>query len=114
MMDFGSAGFHRGMWRQVLFWSKRPEEPLPTFRANRPAFSEGRWLPQTDASIKRWFRNFGGAHMDFGDQKQWIVLIQKSPRGPFTETEVNQLIDEGVVRTTDLGFQFDPQNPKTN
>ena len=46
--------------------------------------------------------------------KQYIVLINKSPRGPFTESEVKRLIDESIVRRTDVAFEVDLNNPKAS
>lgn len=38
-------------------------------------------------------------------QKRWIVLINKSPRGPFTKNEIEYLLVEGVVRRNDVAFE---------
>lgn len=36
---------------------------------------------------------------------RWIVLIQKSPKGPFTTAELESLITQGLVRRNDVAFQ---------
>lgn len=38
-------------------------------------------------------------------EKRWIVLINKSPRGPFTQEEVKYLLEEGLVRRNDVAFE---------
>jgi len=42
-----------------------------------------------------------------GEEQKWVVLIQKKPRGPFTEHEINRLLDEGIVSRTDLAIRID-------
>lgn len=36
--------------------------------------------------------------------KRWIVLLNKVPRGPLTETEIRALLKEGIVRHNDIAF----------
>lgn len=42
--------------------------------------------------------------MSDSNQKKWIILINKSPRGPFIETEIRDLLKQGIVRHNDLAF----------
>jgi hypothetical protein len=37
-------------------------------------------------------------------QNKWIILLNKSPRGPFVEAEVKGLLKQGIVRHNDLAF----------
>lgn len=41
------------------------------------------------------------------NQRRWVVLIQKKPRGPLTENEINTLITQGLLLSNDLGFEWD-------
>jgi hypothetical protein len=45
-------------------------------------------------------------------QFRWIILVNKSPRGPLTETEVRALLAQGVVRHNDLAYRVDAEDPK--
>jgi hypothetical protein len=36
---------------------------------------------------------------------RWIVLVQKTPKGPFTTEELQSLIEQGLVRRNDVAFQ---------
>jgi len=36
--------------------------------------------------------------------KKWIILLNKSPRGPFSEDEIKELMTQGLLRPNDLGF----------
>jgi hypothetical protein len=38
------------------------------------------------------------------NQNKWIILINKSPRGPFVESEVKELLKKGIIRHNDLAF----------
>ncbi|NBX76057.1 MAG: DUF4339 domain-containing protein [Proteobacteria bacterium] len=38
------------------------------------------------------------------NQNKWIILLNKSPRGPFIEAEVKDLLKKGIVRHNDLAF----------
>lgn len=38
--------------------------------------------------------------------KRWVVLIQKKPRGPLSEAEVQALFIKGLVRANDLAFEI--------
>jgi len=42
--------------------------------------------------------------MAVSNQKKWIILLNKSPRGPFVEAEVKDLLRQGIVRHNDLAF----------
>lgn len=42
-------------------------------------------------------------------QKQWIVLLNKSPRGPFTAAEIHSLIAQKVIRHNDVAYLI-PEN----
>lgn len=37
-------------------------------------------------------------------KKRWIVLVDKSPRGPFTEEEINDLLKQQLLQRNDLAF----------
>lgn len=39
---------------------------------------------------------------------RWIVLLNKSPKGPLTTLEVKTLVDRQILRLNDLGFQIGP------
>lgn len=39
----------------------------------------------------------------------WILLVQKSPKGPFTLTEVNALLEKGIIRRNDLALKMEPK-----
>lgn len=43
-------------------------------------------------------------------QKRWVVILNKSPKGPLTETEVKTLIDQKFLRLNDLAFEVAPDN----
>ncbi|MFM8270470.1 MAG: hypothetical protein ACKN9V_09810, partial [Pseudomonadota bacterium] len=43
-------------------------------------------------------------------QSQWVILINKSPRGPFVETEIKELLQKGTLRHNDLAFLV-PETP---
>jgi hypothetical protein len=45
-------------------------------------------------------------------QNRWILLINKTPRGPLTELEVKTLLRDGHVRINDIAFKLSPENPK--
>ena len=45
---------------------------------------------------------------------RWIVLIQKIPKGPFTTTELESLIEQGLVRRNDVAFQMLEGSTKAN
>jgi len=38
--------------------------------------------------------------------KQWIVLLNKTPRGPFSENDIKELLRQGTLRPNDLGFEL--------
>ncbi len=42
----------------------------------------------------------------------WILLVQKSTKGPFALSEVSELLDKGVIRRNDLALKIDPDAPK--
>lgn len=42
--------------------------------------------------------------MDANKKKRWIVLVNRSPRGPFLEKELHQLIDQRVIRPNDIAY----------
>lgn len=44
------------------------------------------------------------------NQKQWIILLNKSPRGPFSQDEISELIKQGILRHIDLAFLV-PEKP---
>ena len=44
--------------------------------------------------------------------KTWILILQKSPRGPFTETEVRELLENGVVNLNSFALEVSKSNPK--
>ncbi len=46
--------------------------------------------------------------------KKWIVLIQKRPRGPLSEQEVNTLLNQGIIRTTDTAIEVTEQDNEKN
>lgn len=46
-------------------------------------------------------------------EKSWVLLIQKSPKGPFTLMEVQALINQGVVRRNDFAFKLGKDGEKT-
>lgn len=37
--------------------------------------------------------------------KRWIVLIDKTPRGPLSEGEIRALLSQGIIRTNDVAYQ---------
>lgn len=41
-------------------------------------------------------------------KKEWIVLINRAPKGPLVEEEVRALIDEGIIRRNDLACIVPP------
>ncbi|MSP19266.1 MAG: hypothetical protein EXR74_06820 [Bdellovibrionales bacterium] len=43
----------------------------------------------------------------------WIVLINKSPRGPLTFEEVSILLKDNVIKRTDLALQISLENKET-
>ncbi|NBT58254.1 hypothetical protein EBT16_05670 [bacterium] len=43
-------------------------------------------------------------------QKEWIVLLDKSPRGPLSEEEIGELLSKGILRRIDLAFLV-PETP---
>ncbi|MBI3294476.1 MAG: hypothetical protein HYZ71_07065 [Deltaproteobacteria bacterium] len=45
---------------------------------------------------------------------RWIVLIQKTPKGPFTTAEVESLIAQGLIRRNDVAFQTMEGEPKAH
>lgn len=45
--------------------------------------------------------------VDNQDQSTWVVLINKSPKGPLTEFEIRSLIEQGVLRVNDVAFRVD-------
>ncbi len=38
-------------------------------------------------------------------ESRWVVLLNKSPKGPLTESEVKALLENGILRPNDAGFQ---------
>lgn len=36
--------------------------------------------------------------------KKWVVLVDKSPRGPFTQEEINDLLKQQLLKRNDLAF----------
>lgn len=42
---------------------------------------------------------------------RWIVLINKSPRGPLTEAEVRALLAQGMIRHNDVAYQVTVEAP---
>jgi len=44
--------------------------------------------------------------------RRWVVLVQRRPRGPIGEAEVQALLSQGLVRTNDLAFEVSPENGK--
>lgn len=38
---------------------------------------------------------------------QWIVLIEKTPRGPLSEAEIKTLLSQGVVRINDIAYKVE-------
>lgn len=38
---------------------------------------------------------------------RWIVLIDKSPKGPLTEAEIHALLEQGIVRTNDIAYRVE-------
>lgn len=42
--------------------------------------------------------------------KRWIVLVNRSPRGPLTFEEVSTLLSENVLKRTDLALQVSENN----
>src|SRR3954466_12194640 len=43
-------------------------------------------------------------------KNRWIVLLDKSPRGPLTAEEIQALLDKGIVRRNDIAYQL-PDSP---
>jgi len=43
--------------------------------------------------------------------KVWIVLINKSPRGPLTLEEVESLLSEKILKRSDLALKLNPELP---
>ncbi len=41
----------------------------------------------------------------------WILLVQKSPKGPFTFPEVNALLEKGIIRRNDLALKMELKEP---
>ncbi len=39
-----------------------------------------------------------------GSEKRWIVLLDKSPKGPLSEEDIRTLIDQKVLRRNDLAY----------
>lgn len=50
--------------------------------------------------------------MSDNSHRRWVVLIQKKPRGPLTEVEIQTLLGKGLLRTNDLGFELDTATGK--
>ena len=44
--------------------------------------------------------------------RRWVVLVQRKPRGPMGEPEVQALLNKGIVRTNDLAFEVSPDTGK--
>lgn len=44
--------------------------------------------------------------------RRWVVLIQRRPRGPMGEPEIQALLNQGMIRTNDLAFEVSPENGK--
>jgi hypothetical protein len=42
--------------------------------------------------------------MQVENSKKWVVLIDKSPRGPFTQDEIDELLSQGLLKRNDLGL----------
>lgn len=47
-------------------------------------------------------------------QKTWIVLINKTPRGPLTEDEVKALLQQRLIRTNDLAYLYESASAKAS
>jgi hypothetical protein len=43
-------------------------------------------------------------------QKQWIVLLNKTPRGPFSASEIHSLISQKVIRHNDVAYLIPEDN----
>lgn len=41
------------------------------------------------------------------ENKTWVVLINRTPRGPLTEIEVRALLGQGLIRTNDVAYAVD-------
>lgn len=39
------------------------------------------------------------------DQKQWVVLLNKVPKGPLSEEEVKTLLNQGILRLNDVAYR---------
>jgi len=48
------------------------------------------------------------------DRDSWIVLLNKSPHGPFTEDIIKVLLEQGVVRINDVAFKVPQGEDKSH
>jgi len=44
-------------------------------------------------------------------EKKWFLILNRSPRGPFTETEINELLGQGLIRHNDLALLQEEGTP---
>ena len=51
--------------------------------------------------------------IDMGDVR-WIVLIDKTPRGPLSEEDVRTLIEQKIIRANDLASKIEPAEDGIN
>jgi hypothetical protein len=47
-----------------------------------------------------------------GEGNRWVVLLNRSPKGPLTEDEVRTLISKGMLRMNDIAYQVSEDGPK--
>lgn len=45
---------------------------------------------------------------------RWIVLIDKTPRGPLDETEIKTLLSQGIIRSNDVAYQITQEPGKAD
>jgi hypothetical protein len=47
------------------------------------------------------------------NQKRWVVLINRAPKGPLTEEEIHTLLTQGVIRRNDIAYRVGEEGPKS-
>ncbi len=55
-----------------------------------------------------------GAQDNSPEARIWIVLVQKSAKGPFTYAEVCELIDKGIIRRNDPAMKLGKEHGKSS
>jgi len=45
------------------------------------------------------------------NEKKWFLILNRSPRGPFTASEINELLGQGLIRHNDLALLYEEGSP---